>query len=99
VRRVRCALFGAATLLRCSAAAFERPRRAGEFFASGSLDTCLKIWDVRRRGCVQTFRGHSRGVSKVAFSPDGRWVVSGGHDGAVKARPRPGCANAPWQRR
>lgn len=59
----------------------------GEFFASGSLDTCLKIWDVRRRGCVQTFRSHARGVSRVAFSPDGRWVVSGGHDGAVKARP------------
>ena len=56
----------------------------GEFFASGSTDTNLKVWDVRRKGCLQTYRGHSGAVGAVRFSPDGRWVVSGGADSAIK---------------
>ena len=56
----------------------------GEFFASGSVDTNLKIWDIRRKSCIQTYKGHTRGVRQIAFSPDGRWVVSGGDDGLVK---------------
>lgn len=56
----------------------------GEFFASGSVDTNLKIWDLRRRTCIQTYKGHARGVRQIIFSPDGRWVVSGGDDGVVK---------------
>ena len=50
----------------------------GEFFASGSLDTNLKVWDVRRKGCIHTYKGHDRGVGVCKFSPDGKWVVSGG---------------------
>ena len=56
----------------------------GEFFASGSVDTNLKIWDIRRKTCIQTYKGHTRGVRQIIFSPDGRWVVSGGDDGVVK---------------
>src|SRR5260370_12061219 len=29
-------------------------------------------------------RGHERGVTSVAFSPDGRRVVSGSHDGTLR---------------
>ncbi|KAL5976206.1 hypothetical protein ACLOJK_020536 [Asimina triloba] len=56
----------------------------GEFFASGSLDTNLKIWDIRRKGCIHTYKGHTRGISTIRFSPDGRWVVTGGEDSVVK---------------
>jgi len=56
----------------------------GEFFASGSLDTNLKIWDIRRKGCIHTYKGHTRGINAIKFSPDGRWVVSGGEDNVVK---------------
>ncbi|CAN4079000.1 unnamed protein product [Withania somnifera] len=56
----------------------------GEFFASGSMDTHLKIWDIRKKGCIHTYKGHTRGISTIRFSPDGRWVVSGGFDNVVK---------------
>lgn len=48
------------------------------------MDTNLKIWDIRRKTCIQTYKGHTRGVRQIIFSPDGRWVVSGGDDGVVK---------------
>ncbi|KAG6468083.1 hypothetical protein ZIOFF_072651 [Zingiber officinale] len=56
----------------------------GEFFASGSLDTNLKIWDMRRKGCIHTYKGHTRGINAIKFTPDGRWVVSGGEDNIIK---------------
>ena len=56
----------------------------GQFIASGSLDTNLKIWDVRNKMCIQTYKGHSREVNCVKFSPDGRWVASGSSDGTIK---------------
>ena len=37
----------------------------GEFFASGSVDTNLKIWDIRKKSCIQTYRGHTKGVRQV----------------------------------
>lgn len=58
----------------------------GEFFASGSLDTNLKIWDIRRKGCIHTYKGHTRGVNAIRFTPDGRWIVSGGEDNIVKVK-------------
>lgn len=43
----------------------------GEFFASGSLDTNLKIWDIRRKGCIHTYKGHTRGINAIKFSQMG----------------------------
>ncbi|KAB5533962.1 hypothetical protein DKX38_017048 [Salix brachista] len=56
----------------------------GEFFASGSTDTNVRIWDIRKKGCIHTYKGHTRGISTIRFTPDGRWVVSGGCDNVVK---------------
>ncbi|KAA0195453.1 Katanin p80 WD40 repeat-containing subunit B1, partial [Fasciolopsis buskii] len=56
----------------------------GNFVTSGSVDSLVKLWDVSRKGCINTYRGHSGGVNMVRFSPDGKWVVSGGEDGLVK---------------
>ncbi|KAG4384279.1 hypothetical protein AAZX31_13G227100 [Glycine max] len=48
------------------------------------MDTNLKIWDIRKKGCIHTYKGHSQGISIIKFTPDGRWVVSGGFDNVVK---------------
>ena len=36
----------------------------GDFFASGSMDTTLKVWDMRRRTCVSTYK-----VSLIVVEP------------------------------
>ncbi|XP_020878152.1 uncharacterized protein LOC9307403 isoform X2 [Arabidopsis lyrata subsp. lyrata] len=47
-------------------------------------DTNLKIWDIRKKGCIHTYKGHTRGVNVLRFTQDGRWTVSGGKDYVVK---------------
>lgn len=49
---------------------------------SGSLDSTLKIWDVRTGRCVRTLFGHIEGIWSV--SADNFRVVSGAHDKLVK---------------
>eukprot|EP00913_Durusdinium_trenchii_P004666 g4331.t1 len=49
--------------------------------AGGSMQ---KIWDLRRKSCIQTYPGHSAPVSSIRFSPHGRWVATGGLDNQVK---------------
>ena len=34
----------------------------GDFLSSGSSDTNLKLWDIRRKGCIFTYKGHSQQV-------------------------------------
>ena len=73
--------------------------RYGDILASGSLDTNIKVttasyitfilyiiqlWDVRRKGCLYTYKGHSESVNAVQFSPDGKWLISGSSDNSVK---------------
>ena len=59
----------------------------GEIFASGSSDTNLKIWDIRLKGgCIHTYKDNTRGVNAIRFTPDGRWVVSGGEDNTGKVK-------------
>jgi len=44
----------------------------------------LKLWDVLSGEVINTFRGHANGISCVAYSYDGRYVVSGDHGGTIK---------------
>jgi WD40 repeat protein len=63
----------------------------GDFVVTGSLDTNLKVWDLRRKECIQTYKGHAKGITHVSVSPDGRWVVSGCEAGEVKVGCAAGC--------
>ena len=40
----------------------------------------MKVWDVETASPLKTLRGHDSWVRACAFSPDGKWVLSGGYD-------------------
>ena len=54
---------------------------------SGSFlgpDPTLRLWDVATGKEIRSFAGHTGEVSSVAFSPDGRFALSGSWDHTVR---------------
>ena len=47
----------------------------------------LQLWDVRRKGCIFTYKGHQDLIHSIQFSPDGKWIVSASEDGTAKVPP------------
>jgi WD40 repeat protein len=52
----------------------------GKLVAAGSLETVVWIWDVNARHLVERSKGHKDSVYSVAFTPDGKGLVSGSLD-------------------
>jgi WD40 repeat protein len=48
----------------------------GKRFAAGSLGASVKVWDLVTSQAVLTLRGHEDAVTSVAFSPDGKTLIS-----------------------
>ncbi|CAI5945530.1 unnamed protein product, partial [Closterium sp. NIES-64] len=57
--------------------------RGPPLIVSGSDDGTAKLWDMRVRGCIQTFPDKYQ-VTAVAFSYNGDKVYSGGIDNQIK---------------
>ena len=50
----------------------------GTLLASASWDETIRLWDVEKRKSIATLEGYSRGVTSVAFSPDGTTLLAAG---------------------
>ena len=59
----------------------------------------MGIWDARTGELLETLQGHTYRVWDVAFTPDGRGLVSGSHDNTLKYWDISRLANGPGGRR
>ncbi|ORZ39490.1 Utp21 specific WD40 associated putative domain-domain-containing protein [Catenaria anguillulae PL171] len=55
-----------------------------ELVAVVSDDLSIRVLDLETRRIVREFWGHRNRITDVAFSPDGRWLVSASLDATVK---------------
>jgi general transcriptional corepressor TUP1 len=50
----------------------------------GYYDNIVRLWDLQTRQLVECLVGHVARVSSIAFTPDGKGLVSGSMDGMLK---------------
>lgn len=51
---------------------------------SGSSDNSIKLWDIRQKQSINTWKGHSMPINTLDCSFDGKWIVSGSQDELIK---------------
>ncbi|KAH9965120.1 WD40-repeat-containing domain protein [Lactifluus volemus] len=52
-----------------------------ELVATASFDSTARLWDANTGTCLKVFTHHKKPIYTIAFSPDGRWLATGGGDG------------------
>ena len=49
-----------------------------------NIGNAIKIWDAKSGAVLGTLRGHTRDITSLVFSPDGRRLASSSRDGTVR---------------
>ena len=44
----------------------------------------FRVWDLETGECRQTLEGHSKAVTSIGITPDGRTAISGSDDNTVR---------------
>lgn len=55
-----------------------------ERIAARGIGRVIKVWDLTTGAELAALSGHTSDVSSLTFTADGRSIVSGGHDGAIR---------------
>jgi katanin p80 WD40 repeat-containing subunit B1 len=56
----------------------------GNMIVSGSLDTNVKVWDLRGKKSMHTLKSHAKPITCVDISVDGRVIGTGSADSYIK---------------
>jgi WD40 repeat protein len=57
---------------------------AGKLLATVSLDDVIFVWDIDNREVVLELVSRGDGLTRVAYSANGRWLAAGGDSGALR---------------
>jgi WD40 repeat protein len=58
--------------------------RRSDFNITPDPDNTLRIWEVESGKLVREMKGHTNVVASVAYSPDGKWALSGSFDYSLR---------------
>jgi WD40 repeat protein len=54
------------------------------YLLSGSVDKTIILWQMADQSFMKQFTGHTSAVTAMAISPTGKFMLSGGRDGALR---------------
>jgi WD40 repeat protein len=67
----------------------------GRLLITGDQDGLVRVGALSGEGPPHLLFGHTRQVTSVAVSPDGRWIASGSDDGTIRLWPMPDLTRPP----